>query len=88
MQEEKKSIKDMTQEEHLEYNRLFIRKLRDTPEYRQQEKEYREQNKEKINARIREKVTCTCGCVLSRGNLSTHKKSKQHVKFMESNKIP
>ena len=47
MQEEKKSIKDMTGEEHLEYNRLFIRKLRDTPEYRQHEKEYKEQNKEK-----------------------------------------
>ena len=88
MQEEKNIIKDMTWEEHLEYNRLYIRKLRETPEYRQHEKEYKEQNKEKINARAREKVTCTCGCALSRGNLSKHQKSKQHVKFMESNKIP
>ncbi len=88
MQEEKKNIEDMTLEEHLEQNRLFIRKLRETPEYRQHEKEYKEQNKEKINARAREKVTCTCGCVLSRGNHSKHQKSKQHVKFMESNKIP
>ena len=54
MQEEKKNIKDMTLEEHLEYNRLFIRKLRETPEYRQQEKEYKEQNKEKLNARAAE----------------------------------
>ncbi len=50
MQEEKNNNKDMTWEEHLEYNRLFIRKLRETPEYRQQEKECKEQNKEKINA--------------------------------------
>ena len=85
MQEEKKSIKDMTGEEHLEYNRLFIRKLRDTPEYRQHEKEYREQNKEKFNAQQREKVTCICGCVLSKGNMSRHKKTKQHVEFMEQN---
>jgi hypothetical protein len=87
MQEEKKNIKDMTLEEHLEYNRLFIRKLRETPEYRKHEKEYKEQNKEAINARTREKITCTCGCVISRGNLSRHQKNKQHLKFMESNKI-
>ena len=37
MQEEKKSIKDMTGEEHMEYNRQFIRKLRETPEYKQHE---------------------------------------------------
>ena len=74
MQEENKSIKDMTYDEHLEYNRQFIRKLRLTPEYRQQEKEYREENKDKINARMKEKITCTCGCVLSKGNLSRHKK--------------
>ena len=85
MQEEKKSIKDMTWEEHMEYNRQFIRKLRETPEYRQHEKEYREQNKEKFNAQQREKVTCVCGCVLNRGSLSKHRKSKQHLQFMEQN---
>ena len=79
MQEENKNIQDMTLEEHQEYNRQFIKKLRETPEYKQHEKEYREKNKEKINARTREKVTCTCGCVLSRGNISKHKKSQQHI---------
>ena len=79
MQEEKKNIKDMTWEEHQEYNRQFIRKLRETPEYKQHEKEYREKNREKINAQMKEKITCTCGCVLSRGNLSRHKKSQQHI---------
>ena len=77
MQDEKKSIKDITFEEYQEYNRQFIRKLRETPEYKQQEKEYREENKDKINARMREKITCTCGCVLSKGSLSKHKK-RQH----------
>ncbi len=85
MQEEKKNIKDMTWEEHLEYNWLFIRKLRETPEYRRQEKEFREQNKEQFNAQQREKVTCTCGCVLSRGNLTRHKQTEKHLQFMESN---
>ena len=62
-----------------EYDRQFIRKLRETPEYRQHEKEYREKNKDKINAHYREKVTCTCGCVLSKGSLSKHKTSQQHI---------
>ena len=79
MQEEKKNIHDMTWEEHQEYNRQFIRKLRETPEYKQHEKEYREKNREKINAQMREKITCTCGCVLSRGNLSKHKKTPKHI---------
>ena len=79
MQEDKKNIKDMTWEEHQEYNRQFIRKLREPPEYKQHEKEYKEKNKEKINARTKEKITCTCGCVLSRGNISKHKKSQQHI---------
>ena len=78
MQEEKKNIQDMTWEEHQEYNRQFIRKLRETPEYKQHEKEYKEKNKEKINARTKEKITCTCGCVLSKVNLSRHKKSPKH----------
>ena len=79
MQEVKVNKQNMTLEEFEEYNRQFIRKLRQTPEYKQHEKEYREKNKEKINARTREKVTCTCGCILSRGNISKHKKSQQHI---------
>ena len=62
-----------------EYDRQFIRKLRETPEYRQHEREYREKNKEKINAQNREKVTGVCGCVINRGSLSKHKKSQQHI---------
>ena len=84
MQAAKKSIKEMTLEEHLEYNRQFIRKLRETEEYQQQEKEYREkyyeENKEKLSAKGREKIRCTCGCTLSRNSLSRHKKSQQHMK--------
>ena len=88
MQEAKKSIKDMTLEEHLEYNRQFIRKLRETEAYQQQEKEYREkyyeENKEKISAKGREQITCTCGCVLTKNTLSRHKKSQKHEAMMKS----
>ena len=79
MQEVKVNKQNMTLEEYEEYNRQFIRKLRETPEYKQHEKEYREKNREKINAQMREKITCTCGCVLSKVNLSRHKKSPKHI---------
>ena len=78
MQEVEKNIKDMTWEGHLECNRQFIRKLRETPEYRQQEKEYKQKNQERINTKGREKITCSCGCVLTKNSLSRHKKTQHH----------
>ena len=42
-------------------------------------KEKREKNKDEVNARRREKITCTCGCVLGKDSLSRHKKSQQHI---------
>ena len=40
-------IGKMTEDEYKEYNRQLIKKLRETPEYRQHEKEYKGKNKEK-----------------------------------------
>tara|TARA_R110000822_G_C15132220_1_gene475221 strand:+ start:70 stop:726 length:657 start_codon:yes stop_codon:yes gene_type:complete len=59
------------------------------------QKQYREQNGEKIKKRknefyqqnkekIAEKITCECGCVVSRSNLLRHKKSKKHQKCLET----
>ena len=83
MEEVKVNKQNMTLEEFEEYNRQFIRKLRENPEYRQMEKAYREkyyqENRAKILSKGREKVTCTCGCVLSKCSLSKHKKSQQHI---------
>ena len=41
----------------------------------EKQKEYKKQNKEKLA----EKVTCECGCIVSRINLQRHKKSKKHL---------
>ena len=42
-------------------------------------KEKRDKNKDEINARRREPVTCSCGCVLTKDSLRRHKKSQQHI---------
>ena len=47
-------------------------------------REYYDKNKEQITARLREKVTCTCGCTVSKSALSRHKrKSQQHLNAMK-----
>ena len=48
-------------------------------------KEYREKNKEYISVRAKEKLLCECGGRYTRGNKSTHMKSKKHKEY-ESNK--
>ena len=46
-------------------------------------KEHYQKNKDRINEKNKEKITCECGCELTKGNLTRHRKSKQHLKFFE-----
>ena len=47
------------------------------------DKQYRENNIEKIKARKSEKITCECGTVVTKNGLSQHKK-KKHKDLMET----
>ena len=46
--------------------------------------EYKTENKDKISEYYKQKVTCECGCTVSRYSLTRHKKSKKHMKLMEN----
>ena len=63
--------------EHIEH----IQKYRE--ENREHSKEYFKeryiQNKEQINKRNNEKITCECGVIYSKCNLTRHKKTKKHL---------
>ena len=48
----------------------------------QKHKEYRKNNKEILNEKQRDKITCECGCEIVKRYLSTHLKSKKHIKLM------
>jgi len=48
-----------------------------------QQKNY-ELNKDKINAKAKEKFICECGCEINKGSKYYHLKSKTHLKLMES----
>ena len=65
--------------------------LKDRKKYRQnnkekivkQQKEYYQDNKEKMN----EKFVCECGGKFTKTHTTTHKKSKKHLKWIQSCKI-
>ena len=42
-------------------------------------KTYRKNNKDDIAIKSKEKITCECGCISTKNNLSKHKKTKIHL---------
>jgi hypothetical protein len=48
----------------------------------EKEKEYYGANKEKIKQKRMEKITCECGCVITKYSLYNHKKSQKHLEIM------
>ena len=48
----------------------------------QKVKEWREDNKEYLKAHSGEKITCECGCMISRANLPRHKRSAKHQQLI------
>ena len=51
-----------------------------------QQKNY-ELNKDKINAKAKEKFICECGCEINKGSKYYHLKSKTHLKLMEDKNL-
>ena len=45
-------------------------------------KQYWIDNKDKLAENRNQKITCECGCIVSKQNISTHRKSKKHIKLM------
>jgi hypothetical protein len=69
-----KYIPDRTPKEYYDDNREYITK-RDKEKYKN--------NKEEINEKAKEKITCECGCIISKRNLATHKKTNKHLKLIQ-----
>ena len=50
---------------------------------KEKSKERYQLNKDEINEKSREKITCECGAILSRAEISKHKKRPKHARLME-----
>jgi hypothetical protein len=61
--------KDYQKEYYEANNDILLKKKR----------EYYEANKEKILENFKEKITCECGCELTKSNLPKHRKTKKHL---------
>jgi len=95
LNEYNKKYRENNNEYHKEYRENNKEKLNEYhKEYRENNKEklneyhkeYRENNKEKMKEyyeKRKEKITCECGSIITKKNLSTHIKSKKHLKLME-----
>ena len=54
--------------------------------YNKRQKKYYNKNKEIINEKQREKITCECGCEIRKYYLSRHLKTKKHQDYLLNSK--
>ena len=47
-------------------------------------KQYNQEHEEEIKKYKTNKITCECGCIVSFGNLSVHKKTQKHIKNLST----
>jgi len=88
----KKLNKDW-RENNKEYRKEYNKKYYENNKEKEAEKDkkYRENNKEKVAERKKkwynqfnkEKVTCECGCVVTKSSLIRHKKSNKHLELIK-----
>ena len=45
-------------------------------------KKYYNENKDNINEKNKIKIKCECGCLIRKADISTHRKSKKHLKLI------
>jgi len=87
--EYQKDYRENNKDKNKEYQKDYREDNKD--KIKQKDKEYRKNNKDKIKEyyennkeRMNEKVTCECGCIVSRNNLSQHKKTEKHLKLIST----
>ena len=89
--EKNKEVLAEKQKEYREDNKEIIAEK--YKEYREQNKEalskyskeYKQKNKEQIKEKSKEKITCECGCIIRKSDLSKHKKTNKHLALIEKN---
>jgi hypothetical protein len=71
-----------TEEQRKEYHKEYHKEYREDNKgyFNERNKKYRENNRDFII----EKITCECGCEISRNNIAEHKRSKKHIKLMQN----
>jgi hypothetical protein len=79
--DEKKEYDKQYREEHKderkEQKKQYIEQNKD--KISEQKKQYYDENKNKISEKRKQKITCECGCVVTKRHISKHHESKKHI---------
>ena len=80
----KKIIKKDWYEENKEHSTQYRLEWKDKNKehFRNKQKEWRDKNRESIKKNANAKISCICGCEISRSNIINHQKSQKHIKLM------
>ena len=87
-EENKEKIKEMKQK-YQKDNKEWLNEI--SKQYREEhqeyfkdyKKEYYIKNKEAIKSRVNVNITCECGCISSKSNITRHRKSTLHIEKMK-----
>jgi len=67
-------------EEISEYQQIYREENRE--KINENKRKYYHGNREEINEKKNEKITCECGCIVARVNMSRHKKTTKHINLL------
>ena len=76
--------KEEYREDNIEWYKQYYKQYREKniDKIKEYDKKRHEQRKDKIKAHNSTKVKCECGCEVTRGVLTRHKKSKKHADLL------
>lgn len=82
---DRKEYKKQYYQDNKEHIKKYQQEYRDNNKelINSKKKEYRDNNKEEIDKKKAEKITCECGCIVSKQQIARHKKTQKHIKEME-----
>ena len=53
-------------------------------EYKKEyDRKYREENNDWLNTKLKTQIQCECGCLVSKRNIASHRKTPKHKEFMD-----
>jgi len=72
-------------DDNKEKESMRLKKYRDEnkEKIKDMNKKYYDENKEKIKEKFSEKITCECGSIVRKGDISKHRKSLKHIAYTE-----
>ena len=75
--ENHKKYRESHKKEIAEQNKEYYKNHKE--EYQENHKKYYENHKEEIAEKNKEKITCECGCIISKSSMRIHKKTVKHL---------